>query len=83
MFFGTGASAFYSVSADAGYYSSVDPPMRRYFAVVVAVGQNVDKEFSRSRVKWDAKNIGRFMPWIGPTPRPISQPLRLCGTFCG
>ncbi|WP_442512989.1 magnesium-translocating P-type ATPase [Pseudomonas promysalinigenes] len=27
----------------------------------------VDKEFLRKPRKWDAKNIGRFMLWIGPT----------------
>lgn len=27
----------------------------------------MDKEFLRKPRKWDAKNIGRFMLWIGPT----------------
>ena len=27
----------------------------------------VDKEFLQKPRKWDAKNIGRFMVWIGPT----------------
>lgn len=27
----------------------------------------MDKEFLRKPRKWDAKNIGRFMVWIGPT----------------
>ncbi|MFI8415807.1 magnesium-translocating P-type ATPase [Serratia sp. NPDC078593] len=27
----------------------------------------MDKEFLRKPRKWDAKNIGRFMMWIGPT----------------
>lgn len=27
----------------------------------------MDKEFLRKPRKWDAKNIGRFMIWIGPT----------------
>lgn len=27
----------------------------------------VDKEFLREPRKWDAKNIGRFMIWLGPT----------------
>ncbi|MGX5057019.1 magnesium-translocating P-type ATPase [Enterobacter asburiae] len=27
----------------------------------------MDKEFLRKPCKWDAKNIGRFMLWIGPT----------------
>ncbi|WP_163602562.1 cation transporting ATPase C-terminal domain-containing protein, partial [Klebsiella pneumoniae] len=28
---------------------------------------HMDKEFLSKPRKWDAKNIGRFMIWIGPT----------------
>jgi Mg2+-importing ATPase len=33
---------------------------------LAAVGQD-GQEFLRKPRKWDAKNIGRFMLWIGPT----------------